>query len=130
MSTFIAEAITPIAIEECIIAIGIIGMAVGTITERSLPLAHLRNTGANPARELVILVTCGMDNERSSVAFTVAVGGITVGLQVAIFVTCEAVDLVRKHAINGVVMQPLKPLAALVKDLVARDGRLWVSLYR
>ena len=41
--------------------------------------------------------------------------------------TCSsaAVDLVRKRAIEGLVVHPLEPLAALVKDFLARGGRLW-----
>ena len=46
-------------------------------------------------RELVVLVTRGTDHELSSVAFTIANGGITAGLKVAIFLTSAAVDLVR-----------------------------------
>ena len=81
---------------------------------------------AESARELVVLVTHGMDDERSSVAFTIANGGITAGLQVSIFLTSSAVDLVRKRAIDGLTVHPLEPLAALVKDFLARGGRLWV----
>ena len=35
---------------------------------------------AETPRELVVLITHGMDDERSSVAFTIANGGITAGL--------------------------------------------------
>ena len=42
-------------------------------------------------RELVVLVTRGTDHELSSVAFTIANGGITAGLKVAIFLTSAAV---------------------------------------
>lgn len=80
---------------------------------------------AESARELVVLVTQGMDHELSSVAFTIANGGITAGLQVSIFLTSAAVDLVRKRAIDGVAVHPLEPLAALVKDFQGRGGRLW-----
>ena len=80
---------------------------------------------AESARDLVVVVTQGMDHELSSVAFTIANGGITAGLQVAIFLTSAAVDLVRKRAIDGVVVRPLEPLAALVTDFLARGGRLW-----
>jgi predicted peroxiredoxin len=80
---------------------------------------------AEAARELVVLITHGMDDERSSVALTIANGGLTAGLQVSIFLTSSAVDLVRKRAIEGLVVHPLEPLAALVKDFLARDGRLW-----
>jgi predicted peroxiredoxin len=76
-------------------------------------------------RELVVLVTHGMDHELSSVAFTIANGGMTAGLKVSIFLTSAAVDLVRKRAIEGVVVHPLEPLPALIKDFLARGGRLW-----
>jgi len=79
---------------------------------------------AESARELVVLVTKGMDHELSSIAILIANGGITAGLQVSIFLTSAAVDLVRKRAIDGVVVHPLDPLAALVKDFLSRGGRL------
>src|SRR6516165_6136357 len=66
-----------------------------------------------------------MDDERSSIAFTIANGGMTAGLQVSIFLTSSAVDLVRKIAIDGLVVHSLGPLASLVKDFHARGGRLW-----
>jgi predicted peroxiredoxin len=80
---------------------------------------------AEVTRELVVVVTHGADHELSSVAFTIANGGITSGLKVSIFLTSNAVDLVRKRAIDNLVVHPLEPLAALVKDFLARGGRLW-----
>lgn len=77
------------------------------------------------SRELVVLITHGADHELSSVAFTIANGGMTAGLSVSAFLTGGAVDLVRKRAIDNTVVHPLDPLAALVKDFLARDGRLW-----
>jgi len=77
------------------------------------------------ARELVVLVTHGADHELSSVAFTIANGGMTAGLRVSAFLTSAAVDLVRKRAIDSTVVPPLEPLSSLVKDFLARGGRLW-----
>jgi predicted peroxiredoxin len=77
------------------------------------------------SRELVVLITHGADHELSSVAFTIANGGMTAGLKVSAFLTSAAVDLVRKRAIDSTVAPPLEPLAALVKDFLARGGRLW-----
>lgn len=76
-------------------------------------------------RNLVVLVTHGTDHELSSVAFTIANGGMTAGLKVAVFLTSAGVDLVRKRAIDTTQVQPLEPLAALVKDFLARGGTLW-----
>jgi predicted peroxiredoxin len=80
---------------------------------------------AESTRELVVVVTHGADNEMSSVAFTIANGGITSGLKVSIFLTSAGVDLVRKRAIDNLVVHPLEPLAAMVKDFLTRGGRLW-----
>jgi predicted peroxiredoxin len=74
---------------------------------------------AEPASELVVVITHGADHELSSLAFTIANGGITSGLKVSIFLTSNGVDLVRKRAIDNLVVHPLEPLAALVKDFVA-----------
>ena len=80
---------------------------------------------AESAGELVVVMTHGADHELSSVAFTIANGGITSGLKVSIFLTSAAVDLVRKRAIGNLVVHPLEPLASMVKDFLARGGQLW-----
>ena len=80
---------------------------------------------AESARELVVLMTHGADHELSSVAFTIANGGMTAGLKVSVFLTSAAVDLVRKKGIDTTVVPPLEPLAALVADFIKRGGRLW-----
>ncbi|TAJ97406.1 MAG: peroxiredoxin [Reyranella sp.] len=75
--------------------------------------------------KLVVLVTKGIDSELSSVAFTIANGGITAGLKVSVFLTSTAIDLVRKggHAMTHVA--PLDPLAALIADFQKRGGTIW-----
>ncbi|MDX8527258.1 DsrE family protein [Mesorhizobium sp. MSK_1335] len=80
---------------------------------------------AQSTRNLVVVVTQGADHELSSVAFTIANGGITAGLKVSVFLTSAAVDLVRKRAVENLVVHPLEPLAALIKDFLARGGNLW-----
>ena len=77
------------------------------------------------SRKLVVLVTQGIESETSSVAFTIANGGITSGLDVSIFLTSSAVDLVRKRAVDATQVHPLEPLSDLVNDFIARGGNLW-----
>lgn len=77
------------------------------------------------SRNLVVLVTKGIDNELSSVAFTIANGGITSGLKVSIFLTGSGVDLARKRAVDATQVHPLEPLSDLVQDFLARGGNLW-----
>ena len=76
-------------------------------------------------RELVVLMTKGTDHELSSVAFTIANGGITSGLKVYAFLTSAAVDLVRRRAVDTTHVQPLDPLKALIEDFVRRGGVIW-----
>jgi predicted peroxiredoxin len=77
------------------------------------------------SRDLVVVMTRGTDHELSSVAFTIANGGITAGLRVYAFLTSSAVDLVRKRAIDVTLVPPLEPLRALVEDFLRRGGTIW-----
>ncbi len=77
------------------------------------------------ARELVCLITHGIDHEMSSVGFTIANGGITSGLKVSIFLSSSGVDLVRKRAADTTQVKPLEPLADMVRDFISRGGRIW-----
>ena len=75
--------------------------------------------------QLVIVITHGPDDERSSVGFTIANGGITAGLEVAVFLTSSAVDIVRRGAADLTEVRPLEPLRALIDDFQTRGGELW-----
>lgn len=80
---------------------------------------------AEATQDLVVMMTHGADHELSSVAFTIANGGMTAGLKVSVFLTSAAVDLVRKKAIDMTHVEPLEPLAALIQDFLRRGGQLW-----
>ena len=75
--------------------------------------------------KLVVLVTRGIDSEMSSVAFTIANGGISAGLKVFVFLTSTAIDLVRKGGTRMTQVTPLQPLAALIEDFQKRGGTIW-----
>jgi predicted peroxiredoxin len=80
---------------------------------------------AEQDKELVVVITHGIDDELSSVGFTIANGGITAGLKVAIFLTSGGVDLVRRKATDTTQVKPLEPLTSLIRDFVARGGMLY-----
>lgn len=80
---------------------------------------------ADTTDKLVVLVTKGIESEMSSVAFTIANGGLTAGLKVFIFLTSTGVDLVRKNGQTMTQVAPLDSLAALIKDFQARGGVIW-----
>ena len=77
------------------------------------------------SRKLVVLITQGLESELSSVAFTIANGGMTSGLDVSIFLTASAVDLARKRAVESTQVHPLEPLSDLMQDFLKRGGTLW-----
>ena len=74
---------------------------------------------------LVILVTKGIDSELSSIAFTIANGGITAGLKVSVFLTSAAIDLVRRGGQQLTHVPPLDPLAKSIDDFQRRGGTIW-----
>jgi predicted peroxiredoxin len=76
-------------------------------------------------RDLVVVITHGIDHELSSVALTIALGGMTSGLKVSLFLTSAGVDIVRKGAAETTQVKPLEPLAGMLKDFLARGGTLW-----
>jgi predicted peroxiredoxin len=60
-------------------------------------------------KKLVVLVTRGLDDERSSVAWSVANGALNSGLEVTMFLTSSAVEWVRKGAADKVHLNPMDP---------------------
>lgn len=76
-------------------------------------------------KELVVLMTRGADHELSSVAFTIANGGITAGFRVYAFLTSSAVDLVRRRAADVPHVPPLESLKSLIADFLNRGGTIW-----
>lgn len=77
------------------------------------------------ARDLVVVITHGIDHELSSVGLTIALGGMTSGLRVSIFLTSAGVDIVRRNAADTTHVKPLEPLGDMLRDFVARGGTLW-----
>jgi predicted peroxiredoxin len=60
-------------------------------------------------KKLVVVITRGLDDERSSVAWSIANGGINSGLDVTVFLASSGVDWVRKGAADQVHLNPLDP---------------------
>lgn len=70
-------------------------------------------------------MTKGIESELSSVAFTIANGGLTAGLKVSMFLTSTGIDLVRKGGQQMTQVAPLEGLAALIADFQRRGGTIW-----
>lgn len=77
------------------------------------------------ARDLVVVITHGIEHELSSAGLTIALGGITAGLKVSIFLTSAGVDIVRRGAADLTHVKPLELLSDMLRDFLARGGTLW-----
>ena len=66
-------------------------------------------------KKLVVVVTRGYDDERASVAWSVANGGVASDYEVTMFLVSSGVDWVRKGAADVARMNPLDPP---VKDMI------------
>ena len=66
-------------------------------------------------KKLVVIVTRGCDDERASVAWSVANGGIASGYQVTMFLVSAGADWARKGAADYARLNPLDPP---VKDMM------------
>ena len=71
------------------------------------------------------MITHGIDHELSSAGLTIALGGLTAGLKVSIFLTSAGVDIVRRGAADMTQVKPLEPLADMLRDFLSRGGVLW-----
>lgn len=79
------------------------------------------------AKKLAIVVSRGLDDERATVAFTIANTGIASGQQVTMFMVSSAVDVVRKGAADNVQMNPFDPpMKELIDNFQTGGGRILV----
>jgi predicted peroxiredoxin len=77
------------------------------------------------SRDLVVMITHGLDHELSSAGLIIALGGLTAGLNVSIFLVSSGVDIVRHGAADLTHVKPIEPLADMLRDFMARGGNLW-----
>jgi predicted peroxiredoxin len=78
-------------------------------------------------KKLVVVVTSGFNDERSSVAWSVANGGIASGFKVTMFLVSSGVDWVRKGAATVARLNPLDPpVAEMIQNVKESGGSILV----
>jgi len=78
-------------------------------------------------KHLVVVIACGLEDEKMSVAWSISNGAISSGLDVTVFLTSSAVDCVRKGAAEKVRLNPLDPtVGEMIRNLTSRGGRILV----
>lgn len=82
---------------------------------------------AEATNKLVVVVTRGLDDERSSVAWSVANGAISSGFEVTMFLVSSGVDWVRKGAADVAHLNPLDPsLKEMIQNVVTSGSTIMV----
>lgn len=74
-------------------------------------------------QKLIVLITAGLDDERASVAWSIANGGVNAGLEVTVFLTSSAVDWVRKGAADGAHLNPFDPPMKDMIEVIREKGK-------
>ena len=78
-------------------------------------------------KKLVIVVTRGCDDERSSVAWSVANGGIASGYEVTMFLVSSGADWARKGAADHARLNPLDPpVTEMMQNVIESGGQIMV----
>jgi len=73
-------------------------------------------------QKMVVVVTNGCNDERSSVAWSVANGGVGMGFEVTMFLVSSGVDWARKGAAEKARPNPLDPAIKDMMQNVTGDG--------
>ncbi len=80
-------------------------------------------------KKVVILISKGMDDERASVAWSMANGAIKTGLEVSIFLVSSGVDWMRKGAMDRAHLNPEDPtMKNMIQNVLDNNCRIMVCL--
>jgi len=78
-------------------------------------------------KKLVVVVTNGCNDERSSVAWSVANGGVASGYNVTMFLVSSGADWARKGAADHARPNPLDPpIKDMMKNIMDNGGTIMV----
>ncbi len=79
------------------------------------------------SKKLVVVVTNGFHDERSSVAWSVANGGIASGYDVTMFLVSSGVDWVRKRGADVARLNPFDPpVKDMIQNVIDSGGSIMV----
>lgn len=75
--------------------------------------------------KLVIFATRNANDDKASVAFTIANAARSKGMDVGVFLTSDGVELARDGSCNQTKVQPFKGLDELIDSFIAAGGTIW-----
>jgi predicted peroxiredoxin len=78
-------------------------------------------------KKMVIVISRGFDDERSSVAWSIANASIASGMDLTVFLVAAGVDWVRKGAAEQARLNPVDPpIKELMGNVIAGGGKIWL----
>jgi len=78
-------------------------------------------------QKMVVIVTNGCNDERSSVAWSVANGGLGMGFEVTMFLVSSGVDWARRGAAEKARPNPLDPpIKDMMQNVINQGGKILV----
>lgn len=81
----------------------------------------------NEKNTIVILISRGFDDERSSVAWSIANASVASGFELTVFLVAAGVDWVRRGAAEAARLNPLDPpIQDMVQNIVSSGSRILV----
>ena len=83
-------------------------------------------TGSNTTDKTIVFLSRSVDDERATVAWTLANAGVANGQDVTVFCVSSGVDVLRKGAADTVQMNPHDPsMKELIGKFMADGGTVW-----
>jgi predicted peroxiredoxin len=80
----------------------------------------------NTTDKTIVFLSRGIDDERSTVAWTLANAGVANGQDVTVFAVSAGVDVLRKGAADTVQMNPHDPsMKELITKFMSNGGTVW-----
>jgi len=80
---------------------------------------------AEQKNRLVVLISTDTNDDKSSVGFTIANAALSTGMEVAVFLTSNGVELSRDGSCELTQVKPFKPLGELIEGFVEKGGIVW-----
>jgi predicted peroxiredoxin len=75
--------------------------------------------------KLVVLIAHNANDDKSTVGFTIANAALSTGMQVAVFLTSDGVEVSRDGSCDQTHVKPFKPINELIETFLEKGGTVW-----
>ena len=76
-------------------------------------------------KKLVVVLAHNANDDKPSVGFTIANAALSGGMEVAVFLTSDGVELARDGSCDLTLVQPFKKLDELIDGFLEKGGTVW-----